>query len=74
MAREVKVISFASEDAERRIVQAIVAIYVLEIQYAGVEGERFLHVSAANGWDDRHERRPRSGYRRHSPHESPKAD
>src|SRR5262245_13811065 len=51
MARKNESVSVAREDAERGIIQIVIAIHMLEIEYACVKCERSFHVAASNGWD-----------------------
>src|SRR5262245_57720725 len=52
MAGKDELASLARENAERRIVEFVIAIHMLEIEHPRVEGERSFHVAASNGWDN----------------------
>jgi len=54
MAGQDQLAPIARENAERRIVEFAIAIHMLEIEHARVEGERSFNVAASNGWNDCH--------------------
>src|SRR5215813_9983849 len=54
MAGQDELAPIARENAERRIVEFVIATHMLKIEHARVEGERSFHVAASNGWNDCH--------------------
>jgi len=55
MAGKEQVVTIAGENAERRIVEFIVAVYTLEIEDVSVKPKRVPHATATERRDDRHE-------------------
>ena len=54
MTGEPELVALASKDAKAGIVQVVIAIHMLEIEHAGVERDRGLHIPDTNCWNNGH--------------------
>jgi hypothetical protein len=54
VAGEEESIPVARQHAERRVREIVIGVDALEIEHAGVERQRRLHVSTADSWEDCH--------------------